>query len=130
MVGTPVATMALIRGAWAPTSERSFTSTCSPVLLNSVLELDLGGMWDSRCVQSLPQLHLISRPGANDDNGHVGFLRCLHGLGEAGLVVAPSLASLGVVDVCLLTNGGLDAVQGSDTPVLALVDHVISVLPV
>jgi hypothetical protein len=89
---------------------------------------DLFAEGDSRCVEPLPQLHLVSRPCANDDNGHVGFLRCLDGLGEAGLVVAPALASLGVVDVCLLTNRGLDAVQGSDAPVLALVDHVISVL--
>jgi hypothetical protein len=32
------------------------------------------------------------------------------------------------VDVCPFTNRGLDTVQWSDAPVLALVDHVVSVL--
>ena len=33
IVGMPVAVMAFMRGAWAPTRARLFTSTCSPVLL-------------------------------------------------------------------------------------------------
>lgn len=43
IVGIPVFVMAFIRGAWAPTREKSFTSTCSPVLRYFVI-MSMDGM--------------------------------------------------------------------------------------
>lgn len=88
--------------------------------------LDLG--YGIRRVQTSPQLLLIARPRPHHHDSHVGFLRCVHGLLEPGLVVAPALAALGVVDVGFLADGFLDAVEGRDAAVLALVDDVVAVL--
>jgi hypothetical protein len=91
MVGTPVSAMALMSGPWAPTRERSSSSTCSPVLVWSQGLIDvLGGvLWlaktvfHSRCIQALPELILIPRPSSNNDDGNVRFLSCFNGLGES-----------------------------------------------
>lgn len=77
IVGTPVLAMALIRGPWAPTRDRSSASTCSPVLVLSVfVALVVEILVSSRCVQSLPELSLVAGPGSNDYDGYVGFLCC------------------------------------------------------
>lgn len=65
---------------------------------------------DLRCVEAGPKFLLVARPGAHDDDCYVGLLGCLDCLGEAGLVVAPTFAALGVVDCCLVADGGFDAV--------------------
>ena len=83
-----------------------------------------------RCVETGPELLLVARPGAHDYDCYVGLLGCFDCLGEAGLVVAPAFAALGVVDRCLVADGGFDAVQGGHAAVLAFVDDVVSVLRV
>lgn len=76
------------------------------------------------------QLLLISRPRPNHDDSDVGLLRCFDGFREAGLVVAPALTSLGIVNCGSVAHGGLDAVEGCDAAVLASVDDVVAVLDI
>lgn len=80
IVGTLVLVMAFIREVCAPTRRRLFTSTCSPVLL----VVSYGRVWvrrymvmngwmdeHVRCVEPGPELVLVPRPSAHDDNCYV-----------------------------------------------------------
>lgn len=71
---------------------------------------------------------MISRPGADDNNRYIGFLGCFDGSVEAGLVVAPSLTALRIVDSGFVSYCGFDAVEGCDASVLALTYHIVAVL--
>lgn len=82
----------------------------------------------SRRIQALPQLILISRPSPDDNDGNIRFLGCFNGLGESRLVIAPSLASLSIVNFGVGSDRRLDAIKWSDPPVLALGNDVVSVL--
>jgi hypothetical protein len=128
-VGTPVSAIALTRGAWAPTRLRSLRSTCSPVLnllLSCSGERETG--YHLRCVKSLPQFLLVSRPGSYYDDSDVRLLGCFDCFIESGLIVTPALTSLRVVDSSFVADCGLDSVKRRDAPVLALIDDVISIL--
>lgn len=82
----------------------------------------------SRCIQALPELVLISRPGSHNDDGNIGLLGCLNGRGESGLIVAPALTSLSIVDLSVRSDCRLDAIKWGDATILALVNNIVSVL--
>jgi hypothetical protein len=81
-----------------------------------------------RCVQSFPKLDLVSRPGSDYYDRNIGFLCCFDCFVESRLVVAPSLTSLGVVDLGFVADCSFDTVEWSDAAVLTLVDNVVAVL--
>lgn len=78
-------------------------SMWSQGLMDNVLGGDIVAgtktLFHSRCIQALPELVLISRPGSHNDDGNIGLLGCFNGRGESGLVVAPALTSLSIVDL-------------------------------
>jgi hypothetical protein len=82
-----------------------------------------------RCrVESCPQLDLVARPGADQDDGDVGFFGGRNGGGEGGLVIAPALAALRVDDL----DGGLfevgfDAREWGDAVVRGVGDDIVTV---
>ncbi len=85
-------------------------------------------LFHSRCIQALPELVLISRPGSHNDDGNIGLLGCFNGRGESGLVVAPALTSLSIVDLSVRSDCRLDASKRSDATILAFVNNIVSVL--
>lgn len=85
-------------------------------------------LFHSRCIQTLPELDLIARPGPNYYNGDVRFLCCFDCFVESRLIVAPSLAALSVVNLGIVANCGFDAVEWSHAPVLAFVNYIVAVL--
>jgi hypothetical protein len=77
-------------------------------------------------VKVLPQLALVARPSAYDDDGDVGLLGGRDGFGEAGFVVGPPLTAFGVGDGACA--GGFDAVVGCYSAVLGLEGDVVAIL--
>lgn len=83
---------------------------------------------NSRCIKSLPQLDLVSRPRSNHNDGHVGLLRGFDCLRETGLVIAPPLTPLRVVDLSIVADGVSDTIQRGDAVPLTLIDNIVTIL--
>jgi hypothetical protein len=68
------------------------------------------GEYHSRCVHACPELDLIARPGSYNDNGDVGLFCRLNCFIEPGFIIAPTFASLSIVDCCFIANCGFDTI--------------------
>jgi hypothetical protein len=82
------------------------------------------------CVEAFPEFGLVSAPGADDDDGDISALGGFDGFVEAGLVITPFLAALGVDNFALASDGCFDAGEGGDSALVRLVEYVVAILDV
>jgi len=152
IVGIPVEIMLWTRKGIAPTRFRDEMSTCSPVVAfrpsqSSFWSRDwlrrLVGFWglivgsggfavflrrrEIFAGFSARKLERGTHPSSYYDNGDIGGFCGCDGVCKPGLVVRPSFASL-TVGYFAGFSGSSHSVKRSNTPILALINDIISIL--